>query len=109
MTSSYTSPLPDRIDELWEQRSELTPDHTDAREIITGAIDQIDEGKARVAFVDRSTDAVVVGERATRSILLGFKAGDMQEWLVGDSRPHDRAPRTTRFYAVPVVLGALAR
>ncbi|MEU3310400.1 2,3,4,5-tetrahydropyridine-2,6-dicarboxylate N-succinyltransferase [Nocardiopsis sp. NPDC055551] len=109
MTSSYTSPLPDQIDELWEQRSELTPGHTEAREIITGAIDQLDEGKARVAFVDPATDDVVVDERAKRSILLGFKVLDMKESLVGDFYHHDRVPLKTRFDGVRVVPGAIAR
>ena len=109
MTSSYTSPLPDQIDELWEQRSELTPGHTEAREIITGAIDQIDEGKARVAFVDPATDDVVVDERAKRSILLGFKVLDMKESQVGDFYYHDRMPLKTRFDGVRVVAGAIAR
>ncbi|MBB6118889.1 2,3,4,5-tetrahydropyridine-2,6-dicarboxylate N-succinyltransferase [Nocardiopsis algeriensis] len=109
MTSSYSSPLPDQIDELWEQRSELTPGHTEAREIITGAIDQIDEGKARVAFVDPETDEVVVDERAKRSILLGFKVLDMQESQVGDFYHHDRMPLKKRFDGVRVVPGAIAR
>lgn len=109
MTSSYTSPLPDQIDRLWEQRSELTPGHTEAREIITGAIDQIDEGKARVAFVDPATDDVVVDERAKRSILLGFKVLDMKESQVGDFYHHDRVPLKTRFDGVRVVPGAIAR
>ncbi|MEU0488155.1 2,3,4,5-tetrahydropyridine-2,6-dicarboxylate N-succinyltransferase [Nocardiopsis changdeensis] len=109
MTSSYSSPLPDRIDELWERRSELTPGHTEAREIITSAIDQIDEGKARVAFVDPATDAVVVDERAKRSILLGFKVLDMKESQVGDFYHHDRMPLKTRFDGVRVVPGAIAR
>lgn len=109
MTSSYTSPLPDQIDELWEQRPELTPDHTEAREIITGAIDMIDEGKARVAFVDPTTGEVVVDERAKRSILLGFKVLDMKESQVGDFYHHDRVPLKTRFDGVRVVPGAIAR
>ncbi|MFD6100880.1 2,3,4,5-tetrahydropyridine-2,6-dicarboxylate N-succinyltransferase [Nocardiopsis flavescens] len=109
MTSSYSSPLPDRIDELWEQRSELTPGHTEARGIITSAIDLIDEGKARVAFVDPATDEVVVDERAKRSILLGFKVLDMQESRVGDFYHHDRMPLKTRFDGVRVVPGAIAR
>ncbi|WP_306368828.1 2,3,4,5-tetrahydropyridine-2,6-dicarboxylate N-succinyltransferase [Nocardiopsis sp. CC223A] len=109
MTSSYSSPLPDRIDELWEQRSELTPDHAEARETITSAIDQIDEGKARVAFVDPATDEVVVDERAKRSILLGFKVLDMKKSQVGDFYHHDRMPLKTRFDGVRVVPGAIAR
>ena len=79
MTTSYTSPLPESIDELWERRSELTPDDAEAREIIVGAVDQIDAGKARVAHVDPETDEVVVDQRAKRAILLAFqRAADGQ-------------------------------
>lgn len=109
MTSSYSSPLPDQIDELWEKRAELTPEHAEARRTIVGAIDQIDEGKARVAFVDPSTDQVVVDERAKRSILLGFKVLEMKESRVGDLYHHDRVPLKTRFDGVRVVPGAIAR
>ncbi|CAM3934448.1 2,3,4,5-tetrahydropyridine-2,6-dicarboxylate N-succinyltransferase [Nocardiopsis rhodophaea] len=109
MTTAFISPLPQEIDDLWERRTELTPDHKDARDIIVGAIDDIDAGKARVAFVDEATDEVVVDERAKRSILLGFRVLGMEESKVGDFYHHDRIPLKTRFDGVRVVPGAIAR
>ena len=96
MTTSYTSPLPESIDELWERRSELTPDDAEAREIIVGAVDQIDAGKARVAHVDPETDEVVVDQRAKRAILLSFRVLGMEESTVGGFHYHDRIPLKTR-------------
>ncbi|ASU82678.1 2,3,4,5-tetrahydropyridine-2,6-dicarboxylate N-succinyltransferase [Nocardiopsis gilva YIM 90087] len=109
MTTAFISPLPQEIDNLWERRTELTPDHKEARDIIVGAIDDIDAGKARVAFVDEATDEVVVDERAKRSILLGFRVLGMEESKVGDFYHHDRIPLKTRFDGVRVVPGAIAR
>ncbi|MBB6173298.1 2,3,4,5-tetrahydropyridine-2-carboxylate N-succinyltransferase [Nocardiopsis mwathae] len=109
MTTAFISPLPQEIDDLWERRTELTPDHKEARDIIVGAIDDIDAGGARVAFVDEATDEVVVDERAKRSILLGFRVLGMEESKVGDFYHHDRIPLKTRFDGVRVVPGAIAR
>jgi len=109
MTTSFTSPLPAEIDDLWERRSELTPDDTAARDTIVGAVDELDAGKARVAFVDPDTDQVVVDERAKRSILLSFRVLGMEESKVGDFHHHDRIPLKTRFDGVRVVPGAIAR
>ncbi|GAA4914900.1 2,3,4,5-tetrahydropyridine-2,6-dicarboxylate N-succinyltransferase [Streptomonospora salina] len=109
MTTAFTSPLPEDIDTLWERRSELTPDHTEARDVIVGAVDELDTGKARVAFVDESTDEVVVDERAKRSILLSFRVLAMEEAEVGGFHYHDRIPLKTRFDGVRVVPGAVAR
>lgn len=111
MTTTYTSPLPAAIDELWERRSELTPADTDARATIVRAVDDLDSGKARVAFVDtEATGApVVVDERAKRSILLSFRVLEMQESSMGDAYIHDRIPLKQRFDGVRVVPGAIAR
>ncbi|MGI5120320.1 2,3,4,5-tetrahydropyridine-2,6-dicarboxylate N-succinyltransferase [Marinactinospora thermotolerans] len=109
MTTSFTSPLPEAVDELWERRSELTPDHTEARDVIVGAVDELDAGKARVAFVDAATDEVVVDERAKRAILLSFRVLGMEESKVGDFYHHDRIPLKKRFDGVRVVPGAIAR
>jgi len=73
------------------------------------AVDQIDVGKARVAFVDVETDEVLVDERAKRAILLAFKVLPMAQSQVGDFRYHDRVPLKTRLDGVRVVAGAIAR
>ncbi len=103
---SSISPL---IDELWERRTELSPADTDARTAVVEAIDALDSGSARIAWVDPATDSVVVDERAKRSILLGFKVLDMAESSAGDFLYHDRMPLKTRFDGVRVVPGAIAR
>src|ERR1700722_19156679 len=107
--SELKSPLPAVIDELWERRAELSPQDTAARAEIVAAVDQIDAGTARVAFVDAETDEVVVDERAKRAILLAFKVLPMAQSQVGDFRYHDRVPLKTRLDGVRVVPGAIAR
>jgi 2,3,4,5-tetrahydropyridine-2-carboxylate N-succinyltransferase len=73
------------------------------------AVDEIDAGNARVAFVDQQTDEVVVDERAKRAILLAFRLLPMAQSQAGDFRYHDRVPLKTRLDGVRVVPGAIAR
>jgi 2,3,4,5-tetrahydropyridine-2-carboxylate N-succinyltransferase len=107
--AEFTSPLPEVIDELWERRADLSPADSAAKDEIVAAVDQIDAGTARVAFVDVATDRVVVDERAKRAILLAFKVLPMKESVAGDFRYHDRVPLKTRLDGVRVVPGAIAR
>jgi 2,3,4,5-tetrahydropyridine-2-carboxylate N-succinyltransferase len=109
MSESLHSPLPEVIDDLWEQRAGLTPEDSAARAKVVAAIDQIDAGTARVAFVDSGTDAVVVDERAKHAILLAFKLLPMARSQVGDFHYDDRVPLKTRLDGVRVVPGAIAR
>src|ERR1700734_426085 len=107
--SELKSPLSAVIDELWERRAELSSEDAAARAEVVAAVDQIDAGAARVAFVDAETDEVVVDERAKRAILLAFKVLPMAQSQVGDFRYHDRVPLKTRLDGVRVVPGAIAR
>jgi 2,3,4,5-tetrahydropyridine-2-carboxylate N-succinyltransferase len=109
MSESLKSPLPGVIDDLWEQRSGLSPADTAARAEVVAAVDEIDAGNARVAFVDPATDEVVVDERAKRAILLAFRVLPMAQSQVGDFRHHDRMPLKTRLDGVRVLPGAIAR
>ena len=109
MTQIFASPLPAVIDELWERRAELSPADSDARKLVVEAVDLLDSGAARVAFVDPQTDAVVVDERAKRAILLTFKLLEMTESTVGEFHQHDRMPLKRAFPGVRVVPGAIAR
>jgi 2,3,4,5-tetrahydropyridine-2-carboxylate N-succinyltransferase len=109
MDQPFVSALPAEIDALWERRAELNPNDADARSLVTAAVDELDAGKARVAFVDPTTDDVVVDERAKRAILLSFKVLAMHESGVGDFRYHDRMPLKSRFDGVRVVPGAVVR
>jgi 2,3,4,5-tetrahydropyridine-2-carboxylate N-succinyltransferase len=104
-----TSRLAPAIDDLWEQRAELTPENSAARAEVVAAVDEIDAGRVRVAFVDPRTDEVVVDERAKRAILLAFRLLPMVQSQVGDFRQHDRVPLKTRLDGVRVVPGAIAR
>ena len=109
MSQSMKSPLPAVIDDLWERRSGLSPEDTAARAEVVAAVDEIDAGNARVAFVDPATGEVVVDERAKHAILLAFRLLPMTQSQVGDFRHHDRMPLKTRLDGVRVVPGAIAR
>src|SRR5215475_12050663 len=60
---TVSSALPERIDQLWEVRDSLTPADTSARDAITAAVDLIDSGQVRVAWLHPDSDVVVVDER----------------------------------------------
>ena len=107
--SEHRSPLASVIDDLWERRAELSPADSAARAKVVAAVDELDAGKARVAFVDPRTDNVIVDERAKRAILLAFRLLPMVQSQVGDFRHHDRVPLKTRLDGVRVVPGAIAR
>ena len=113
MTETFSDPVPSpisaAIDELWERRAELSTEDTEARATIVAAVDQIDTGEARVAFVDKASDDVIVDERAKRAILMSFKVLGMVQSQVGDFHHHDRIPLKTRLDGVRVVPGAIAR
>ncbi len=103
------SALPAEIDELWQRRADLSPADTGATELVVAAVDKIDTGQSRVAWVDEVTDEVVVDERAKRAILLAFRLLPMVETQVGDFRYHDRVPLTTRLDGVRAVAGSIVR
>jgi len=109
LSAQFVSSLPTEIDELWERRTDLNPNDADARSLVVAAVDELDVGKARVAFVDPATDQVVVDERAKRAILLSFKVLAMSESSSGDFRYHDRIPLKTTLDGVRVVPGAVLR
>ena len=97
------------IDQLWERRAELSPADEQARAAVVSAVDAIDAGQARVAFVDPVTDEVVVDERAKQAILLAFRLLPMASSQVGDFRYDDRVPLTTRLDGVRALPGSIVR
>lgn len=109
MSETFSSPVPAAIDELWERRDELSPEDTHSRKRIVEAVDHLDAGEARVAFVDDGSGEVVVDERAKRAILLSFRVLGMMRSQVGDFHYHDRVPLKTNFDGVRIVPGAIAR
>jgi 2,3,4,5-tetrahydropyridine-2-carboxylate N-succinyltransferase len=104
---STLSPIPAVIDALWERRAELSPADGEARAAVIGAVDLLDQGKARAAWP--SGDTVVVDERAKRAILLSFTVLGMSRSQVGDFHHHDRVPLKNTLDGVRVVPGAIAR
>jgi 2,3,4,5-tetrahydropyridine-2,6-dicarboxylate N-succinyltransferase len=103
------SKIDSRVDELWERRAELTPADGSARTLVTEAVDLIDSGAARVAWIDPQSDQVLVDERAKRAILLAFRLLPMVASQVGDFRYHDRVPLTAHLDGVRSVAGAIVR
>ncbi|MEP6696359.1 MAG: 2,3,4,5-tetrahydropyridine-2,6-dicarboxylate N-succinyltransferase [Pseudonocardiales bacterium] len=101
------SPVSPVIDELWERRGELSPADTGARRAVVEAVDLLDAGAARAAYL--IDDEVVVDERAKRAILLSFRVLDMVASAAGGFAYHDRIPLKTTFDGVRVVPGAVAR
>ena len=103
------SVLPAEIDGLWDRRADLAPEDTVAREVVTGAVDLLDSGAARVAWLDPHSDEVVVDERARRAILLAFRLLPMAESVLGEFRYHDRVPLTQNLAGVRAVAGSIVR
>jgi len=107
--STVSSSLPAVIDELWEQRADLTPRSIKAQDLVVAAVDMIDAGQCRVAWPDPDTGAVLVDQRAKRAILLAFRVLPMVQSQVGDFRYHDRVPLTARLEGVRAVAGSIVR
>jgi 2,3,4,5-tetrahydropyridine-2-carboxylate N-succinyltransferase len=100
--------LADEITALWERRAELHEGDADALAVVTGAIDLLDTGAARVAEVGADGE-VLVHEWAKLAILLSFKLLAIEESHVGAFAHRDRIPLKTTFDGVRVVPGAIAR
>jgi len=59
--SAASSPVSPLIDELWAARESLTPADSDARQVVTEAVDQLDSGVARAARLEADEGVVDVG------------------------------------------------
>jgi 2,3,4,5-tetrahydropyridine-2,6-dicarboxylate N-succinyltransferase len=108
-SSALASPLPAVIDDLWDHRADLTPADSEASAQVVAAVDMIDSGRARVAWVSGDGEEIAVDERAKRAILLAFRLLPMVASQVGDFRYHDRVPLTTRLEGVRAVAGSIVR
>jgi 2,3,4,5-tetrahydropyridine-2-carboxylate N-succinyltransferase len=99
------------IEELWERRSELSPQDTDDAAVVEEAIGLLDSGQARVAEVDPASDQVVVHEWLKKAILLFFTVRGMATIEHGPFEYADKLPLKHDFAAagVRVVPGASAR
>jgi 2,3,4,5-tetrahydropyridine-2-carboxylate N-succinyltransferase len=103
--------LQERIEELWERRSELSPRDMEAVVVVEEAIALLDSGRARVAEVDPGTDEVVVHEWLKKAILLFFTVRGMETVESGPFEYADKLPLKHDFEAagVRVLPGASAR
>ncbi len=105
------SDLQAQIAELWDRRSELTPDDHDALAVVREAVALLDCGEARVAEVDEATGEVVVQIWLKQAILLLFRLSAMETMELGPFEFADRIPLKRGWVAagVRVVPGASAR
>jgi 2,3,4,5-tetrahydropyridine-2-carboxylate N-succinyltransferase len=102
--------LESQIRELWDRRETLTPDDTDAAEIIRSAVDLLDRGEARVAELGADGEPVV-HEWLKLAILLLFRVSGLETTEAGPFEYLDRLPLKHDYAAsgVRVVPGASAR
>jgi len=100
-----------RIEELWARAPELTPQDTDALQVVTEVIELLDAGAVRVAEIDPATDQVVVHQWLKQAILLLFRLRAMETMEVGPFEFEDKLPlkRSFRAGGVRMVPGASAR
>jgi 2,3,4,5-tetrahydropyridine-2,6-dicarboxylate N-succinyltransferase len=103
------SPISGAIDELWERRGELSPDDASARAPLAAAIDALDAGTARAAWVDPENGEVTVDERAMHAIALAHELMPLVRSQVGDFRYYDRIPLTAQLDGVRAVAGSIVR
>jgi 2,3,4,5-tetrahydropyridine-2-carboxylate N-succinyltransferase len=98
------------IDELWERRTELTPDDADANTAIGEALDLLDRGEARVAELGADGEPVV-HQWLKHAILLFFRQARMSTTELGPFEFADKVPLKSDYEAagVRVVPGASAR
>jgi 2,3,4,5-tetrahydropyridine-2-carboxylate N-succinyltransferase len=100
-----------RIDDLWEQRSELRSEDAEAAATVEEAIDLLDRGEARVAEIDPVGGGVTVHQWCKRAILLLFQLRQVATIEAGPFEYVDKLPLKRGYAAagVRVVPGASAR
>jgi 2,3,4,5-tetrahydropyridine-2-carboxylate N-succinyltransferase len=100
-----------QIAELWDRRTELTPDDHDALAVVREAVALLDCGEARVAEIDVDTGEVVVHIWLKQAILLLFRLSALETMEIGPFEFADRIPlkRGWAEAGVRVVPGASAR
>ena len=100
-----------QITELWERRTELTPDDHDALAVVREAVALLDCGEARVADVDPTTGEIVVHAWLKQAILLLFRLSALETMELGPFEFADRIPLKRGWVeaGVRVVPGASAR
>ncbi len=103
--------LSQSISELFENADQIRPGDAEAERLIIEAIDLLDRGVERVAYVDESTNDVVVNQWLKQAILLLFRIRTIETVEMGPFEFADKLPLKHGFAAagVRVVPGASAR
>ena len=103
--------LSESISDLYANPEHVHPGNKEAERLIYEAIDLLDRGEERVAYVDPTTDEVVVNEWLKHAILLLFKVRSMETIDLGPFEFADKIPLKRGYEAsgVRVVPGASAR
>lgn len=103
--------LEEQITELWNRRDEMSAGDAEADALVSLAINRLDAGEERIAFVDETTNHVVVNEWLKHSILLLFKLRSIETIESGPFEYADKIPLKSGYKAagVRVVPGASAR
>ena len=103
--------LSDSINALYEDAASLRPGDKEAERLVIEAIDLLDRGLERVAYVDEGTGEVVVNEWLKQAILLLFKLRTIETIDLGPFEYADKLPlkRGYESAGVRVVPGASAR
>ncbi len=83
-----THPLQATIDELWEKRTELTTQSTEAIKIIESVIADLDAGKLRIA--EKVNGEWIVNQWAKKAVLLSFRTRDNRVQKAGDINFYDK-------------------
>ena len=83
-----THPLQTTIDDLWERRTELNTQSTDAIAVIESVINDLDSGKVRVA--EKINGEWVVNQWIKKAVLLSFRTRDNRVQEAGDVRFYDK-------------------
>ena len=98
------------IEILWDRRTTLGVNDTKERELVFEALELLDLGKERVAYVDGSGE-VVVNEWLKVAILMSFRLRGLTKYEVGPFEFVDRLPlkRNYQSLGVRVLPGASAR
>ena len=103
--------LSDQISALWANAADIAPGDREADALVCEAIDLLDTGVERVAYVDEATDTVVVNEWLKQAILLFFKLRSIETIDAAPFEFADKVPLKKGFKeaGVRVVPGGVAR
>jgi len=103
--------LPAQISALYEDAAAIEPGDPEVDALVSEAIELLDSGAERVAFIDEATDEVVVNEWLKQAILLLFRLRSIDTIEAGPFEFADKLPLKHGYKAagVRVVPGASAR